>query len=116
MKYPIKKVNQQLAEQRLTETQNGDELKREVVQIYTEPAKPIKKKDHMKEMRNGVIYFGISLALMAVFVFTVLRPFEQDMVSKAHKEYSELLKQSKALAKDYNKAMELLRKSYRRGQ
>ena len=74
------------------------------------------KKDHIKEMRNGLIYFILSLVAMSVFVFTVLRPFEEDMVNKAHKEYAALLKQSKGLAKDYNEAMETLREMYKQGR
>ena len=76
----------------------------------------VPKKDHVKEMRNGVIYFAISLIMMSAFVFFVLRPLEKDMVAKAHKEYSELLKQSKGLAKDYNEAMETLREMYKQGR
>ena len=112
----IVKPNQQLMTQTLKEVQTQDNVQREVINVYAEPVKAPKKRDHLAEMRRGVIYFGISLIMMAVFVFTVLRPFEDDMVNKAHKEYSKLLKDSKALAKDYNTAMDLLRKSYRNNE
>jgi len=91
-------------------TAKGD--KREI----TITTRNMPKKDHIKEMRNGLIYFVLSLVAMSVFVFTVLRPFEEDMVNKAHKEYSILLKQSKGLAEDYNEAMETLREIYKQGR
>ncbi|NVM34050.1 MAG: hypothetical protein HWN81_00545 [Candidatus Lokiarchaeota archaeon] len=112
----IVKANQSLAKQTFRETQNPEgEYKREVINVYNKPKTSIKqpKKDHLAEMKRGVIYFGISLLIMSAFVVFVVRPWEQSLVDKAYKEYAELLQQSKELTKDYNEVMYLLRESYK---
>jgi hypothetical protein len=84
---------------------------------YTErrPA-PAIKKDHIKEMRQGLIIFAVGCAIMTAFVFCVLRPFEHDISKNAITEYKKLLETTKALATERNDLVDRLRDTYRNGR